>query len=340
VTREHKLALIIGFTLILVVGVLLSDHLSVARNTRFASVVQEDEGAAIAFAETIDPLQQWIKENASREMALAARTAPVPTEPTPAAGITSAPGSQPAPLTTQGESVPSNVETFEPVVIPQGRLASSDDADLGRLGKSLQQAGGTIQRDSSGTPVLTIGLKATPSGQEIAQGGAATTPAPFAAVDPKDVKTYRIQEKDSLYSIAKSQYGDASLWPQLAAFNEGRVGKDGTVRVGATIRIPPKGVLTGRTELPRIEAGRPEPVRTAKAEPKPTPKVSSPASATPSSATPTKSYTVVKGDTLSRIAARQLGSGSRMNEIIAANKGLIDDPDDIRVGMVLKLPAR
>lgn len=335
-TREHKLALIIGFTLILVVGVLLSDHLSVARNTRFASVVQEDESAAIAFAETIDPLQQWIKENASREMALAARTAPVPTEPAPAAGTSGTPGSQPVSAPTPGASDASSVERFEPVVIPQGRLASSDDADLGRLGKSLQQAGGSIQRDSSGTPVLTIGLKATPSGQEIAQGGAGSTkPAPFAAVDPKDVKTYRIQEKDSLYSIAKSQYGDASLWPQLAAFNEGRVGKDGTVRVGATIRIPPKDVLTGRTELPRIEAGRPEPVQTAKADPKAQAKVPPPA---PTAAA--KTYTVVKGDTLSRIAARQLGSGSRMNEIIAVNKGLIDDPDDIRVGMVLKLPAR
>ncbi len=51
-------------------------------------------------------------------------------------------------------------------------------------------------------------------------------------------------------------------------------------------------------------------------------------------------YTVAKNDSLGTIAQRLLGSVRYMDEIIRANPDKIDDPDDIRVGMVLKIPAR
>ncbi len=51
------------------------------------------------------------------------------------------------------------------------------------------------------------------------------------------------------------------------------------------------------------------------------------------------SYTVQNGDSLSRIAKRELGSYNRWAEIYAANQGLIQNPDLIRPGMVLALPG-
>lgn len=48
-------------------------------------------------------------------------------------------------------------------------------------------------------------------------------------------------------------------------------------------------------------------------------------------------YTVQKGDSLIRIAARTLGSGNRWTEIQALNSGL--DPQRLRPGMKLVLPA-
>ena len=53
---------------------------------------------------------------------------------------------------------------------------------------------------------------------------------------------------------------------------------------------------------------------------------------------PGRTYTVVKGDTLWGIAARQLGAGSRSKEITALNPGI--DPERLAVGQVLKLPAQ
>jgi nucleoid-associated protein YgaU len=49
-------------------------------------------------------------------------------------------------------------------------------------------------------------------------------------------------------------------------------------------------------------------------------------------------YTVRQGDTLSGIAAEQLGDADRWPEIFALNRDVIDDPDMIRPGQQLRLP--
>ena len=50
-------------------------------------------------------------------------------------------------------------------------------------------------------------------------------------------------------------------------------------------------------------------------------------------------YTVKSGDTLSGIAAEQLGDADRWPEIFALNRDVIEDPDKIFPGQVLTLPA-
>jgi nucleoid-associated protein YgaU len=49
-------------------------------------------------------------------------------------------------------------------------------------------------------------------------------------------------------------------------------------------------------------------------------------------------YVVVKGDSLSRIAAREYGDANKWRTIYEANKDLISDPDLIRPGQELKIP--
>ena len=52
-----------------------------------------------------------------------------------------------------------------------------------------------------------------------------------------------------------------------------------------------------------------------------------------------QTYTVHAGDTLSDIARRHYGKASRWHAIFEANRDQLDDPDLIRPGQVLKLPA-
>jgi LysM repeat protein len=54
---------------------------------------------------------------------------------------------------------------------------------------------------------------------------------------------------------------------------------------------------------------------------------------------PTRSYTVHPGDTLSAIAQRELGDAKKYMKIFEANRDQLQDPDKIRPGQVLKIPA-
>ncbi len=51
-----------------------------------------------------------------------------------------------------------------------------------------------------------------------------------------------------------------------------------------------------------------------------------------------RTYTVVKGDTLSKIAHSIYGDANKWRKIYEANTDLIKNPDLIRPGQVLKIP--
>ena len=53
-----------------------------------------------------------------------------------------------------------------------------------------------------------------------------------------------------------------------------------------------------------------------------------------------ETYTVQKGDSLSRIAKHHLGDANQWKAIFEANRDVLDDPDRIQPGQVLKLPAK
>ena len=59
---------------------------------------------------------------------------------------------------------------------------------------------------------------------------------------------------------------------------------------------------------------------------------------TPTVGAEPKLYTVVRGDTLSAIAQKMLGSASKYPIIFEANKPMLKDPDLIYPGQVLRIP--
>lgn len=52
-----------------------------------------------------------------------------------------------------------------------------------------------------------------------------------------------------------------------------------------------------------------------------------------------ETYTVQAGDTLSKIAKARLGDANAYMKIFEANRDLLSDPDKIKPGQVLKIPA-
>jgi nucleoid-associated protein YgaU len=52
-----------------------------------------------------------------------------------------------------------------------------------------------------------------------------------------------------------------------------------------------------------------------------------------------QTYTVKPGDTLSKIAKETLGDANAYTDIFNANKDVLNDPNTIKPGQVLKIPA-
>ena len=63
-------------------------------------------------------------------------------------------------------------------------------------------------------------------------------------------------------------------------------------------------------------------------------------SSAPLAETATQSYTVVKGDTLSKIAKQFYGNANRWKRIYEANTDQITNPDLIKPGQVLVIPPK
>ena len=175
-------------------------------------------------------------------------------------------------------------------------------------------------------------------------------------------KVHQVAPGENLSKIARRYYGDSKHWKKIADANPKIVGKNGEVRVGVKITIPELNPVKSAPapSTPKSMQGAPERAiatkEPAKTEPKkdlPRTSLKSPETKVAKADRPvvkepvgkpevkkaSGSYTVRSGDTLSEIAQRELGSASRVKEIVELNKdSLGKDRAGVRVGQVLKLP--
>ena len=124
-------------------------------------------------------------------------------------------------------------------------------------------------------------------------------------------RTHVVGKGETLAGIAKRHYGDPALWQWLAEMNG--ITDAARIKPGQVIRIPDRG-------------SRPD-VRLRVREVMPVP-------------APTQKYIVRSGDSLARIAKRELGRESRWREIPELNPSLDSRNPVIRPGQELVLPAR
>lgn len=377
-TREHKLALIVGFALVLVVGVLVSDHFSSARKSQPRSGIMalgpQEAGADVpqpTIASSIPPGSGGYGAYGSSGV----RDWPVampptdPVDPTAAIAYTD-PTSVIAPSGTDrsappyqpGVTVPGGMpaQSPQPVTVvmgPQGGGGSPLPNNGALAGPDRISTGtGTGTGTGSGIPGF-VPVGGTPDATSPSSSMGGTQPpavqpetqvpaAPSLPVSTGKVQKRSIREGESLYGLAEEFYGDPNLWTKLRDFNKGKIGSNGSIREGVTLTFPPKDVLLGKAVLPG--QGQPAGTRAAPASAPSTPTRVSPGvgsgsaiAGTPASVSNAgKTYTMQKGDVLSMVAKKTLGSARRWQELVDANPGVIDDPDNIPAGTVLKIPAR
>ena len=167
--------------------------------------------------------------------------------------------------------------------------------------------------------------------------------------------TYRVAPDDTFWKISRKQYGTARYFQALARHNQDRVPDPQRLRTGTQISTPPAAVLEQRyPELIERSAnyrGKAEADADTSAlrfeKPAADDDFSGADSDEPRSGAPgyfygkdgAPMYRIGSDDTLTGIAQRCLGRASRWSEIYEQNRNVLDNPDDLKLGTVIRLPS-
>lgn len=166
-----------------------------------------------------------------------------------------------------------------------------------------------------------------------------STSSPFGMSTRRQAE-YEIQPEDSYWKISMKVYGTARYFLALSRYNEDRIPDTKRMRPGIKILTP---------SIEELEAKYPDlfPKRSVRKAP-------AGESAEHSSGVQTAAaqesgffrnregrpnYRVGENDTLSGIARDHLGRASRWVQVYEMNRDRIPDPDSLKIGTVLRLPA-
>ena len=343
-TRELKLALIVGFALVLVVTVLISDHLSHARQAELAGNIPAE------------PLK--VAEPPALSLGNETAQAPAPTvteSPSTLAGATPTPAAAPINLVGMGTSATPAPTPMaqEPMTINQGTRGNQVPVEHADLARELAKQGGGIKDN-----VIFVGPQpAMQTAQDKLPGSTLpptvqppkVTPSPTTVLPPvvpvpaAPDRAYTVAAGDNAFKIAKQFYGDGKVWRKLVKYN--KLAEDGQLKVGTKLNIPTSETLLGK-KAATASLSAPTPTVGPSTTNKPstggivlTGNRTTPIALTGPVPSKSHSYTVKKGDTLAQIAQRELGSARRAHEILELNKKTIKDADSVPLGAVLTLPA-
>lgn len=320
-TREQKLALVLGFAAVLVVGLLISDHLAATRSTDLEDaphdatvLVDSSEGQALRRVVTLPGTEEEFRGR--------------PVTRTPERQFSAAPLEEASAVATVPDDEPIDNLPDAPVEFilgaNGGEQNTGSDSVIGRMGDAVADgAEGLAERLRNLTTrvgdsrIESMGMLGDEPGQPVSRR-VSTGPV---------VVQHHVQANESLYKIAAKYYGDGNAWRRIAKDNEGRVGDNGSVREGVTLRILDPTVGSTPDQAVARAPVKPgvEPIA------KPQTRIVEPKNAL--------TYTVKSGDTLGEISQNVLGTIRRQHELIALNRDVLKDPDQLRAGMVLKLPS-
>ncbi|MFW6336033.1 MAG: LysM peptidoglycan-binding domain-containing protein [Phycisphaeraceae bacterium] len=397
--RETKIAMLIGLGVILLIGIIISDHLATVQGTGGGdSITQFGQRADRALGEADDPgqVRRDAEVAADRVAAELNRTIPRPEEldgeTEPPAGTYDAPPptdlramrvesrraaspnvsqvdrwrraaadggsttgvpqslefsrSGRAQVETASEAeVDRASEEREPASASNSASAAASDSPAGGRVIHYLEEGETLydvarkylgngdkwevivaaNREAVPNPdLVTAGLRLVipASADDVSRRGesearsSASTSQP--ASQPARGRTIEVQPGDTLYEIAEKHLGNGKRWREILEANDS-LDRETDLRSGMSIQLPP---TRGRADASASDRDR-------------TSSASTRSDGEPSRAT---TYEVQAGDTLAKIARRVLGDADRWEDVYAANRDRLDDPDAIRAGQTLRIP--
>jgi nucleoid-associated protein YgaU len=302
-TRETKIGLLVGLAFIIVIGVLLSDHLTSATNPKMSTeMVGVGDKAYTSIVTPGGP-------NANKSVAI-----------TPASNV------------LPPEQVPTHTELAP-------RPADPVTANIDISAARLPDRGSTaiaIDNNTS-TNVLPVkiadGSPVTPVAPVISSITAVRPKFDSDIVAPPraEKREYKAQAGDTVSKMAYKQYGKNTkeLRDLIVKANPSLQRSPDKIVVGQVYIIPPAPSAASQDTVATSTAAR-----TMMAISTTQPTVSTSAGAS------VKTYTVKANDNIWRIATEQCHDIKAAKAILALNKDVLKGSDKLQVGMKLKLPEK
>lgn len=330
VTRDAKIGLLVGLAFILIVGILLSEHITSATTPQQAELAMAGTKVREAVATPtapepklaslkIDPNPQPAQSLVTRDQ-LDSRTLP-PTARielgTPERGqIKVIRIDSPDPV---ANAVPVRPEADTSAPPTQNDIVAGADQSQNAVPLALND----VARQH-GLELMAVDETAGRTSL-ISGSPAPENPAAKPITNGAKVKEYIAQPGDSLSRIASRQMGAATPANQAAI-----------IALNPSLQKDPSRILAGAKYLIPADAwaaamGNPY-EESARAEAKKTD--------TKPAEVKTTIYEVKPGDSLWKIAEREVGSANAIAQIKQLNAELLGDSDLVKVGTKLKLPAK
>ncbi len=229
-TRENKVALVIGFALVLFVGILVSDHLSNASSEQLADLLPPEPIAAgiVGSPRLVDPqgkpnhsepARQGAGEMATRDhRELHSRSQGIPPPEVTVHDVK--PGES---LRAICRRYYGNAELADPLA----RYNGVPDPDVLQAEQRLRIPSAAVLLDP---------LARWDAGQEYTKAASSTDARPV---------TYTIRPGESLSEIAQRLLNSAGRWKQLYELNRDVLSDPNEIRAGTVITIPESGSGVG-----------------------------------------------------------------------------------------------
>jgi len=237
----------------------------------------------------------------------------------------------------------SGTQTQQKLAIDINELALSPTQDDGQVRMTMPLPGntsGAARPSTMGGGGIEPNMAAEPVGpvpSDERQLPGSKLAAGFAK--PETQKTYTVRKGDVLSEIAKKVYGPVEGKKQenidrIFQANRNQLKSPAKILVGQKLVIPPL------TTTGKVDKSKPTDVLTGPAfervesvgEKHVEPSAKEPAQ--------TRWYVVQDGDNLWKIAASQLGNGTRYSEIAKLNGDVLKNESDLPIGMRLRLPSQ
>lgn len=245
-TRENKLALVIGFGLLLLAGILVSDHLSSGQRSSEEPLLASGEKVvppSTLLTSRADAPELDGKQDGTRTKAAAnqrpARTRRTAAEPEPLRQITIGGGSAnvaPKPGSARSSTAVAKQPTVHFVrggetlsAISKKYYGTPDHAEQIARNNNISNP----QRLGVGTRLVLAG---DPNGSIRANQGA--TPTRQAQKTAPTRRVVTVREGETLSEIAKRELGSEGKWHELWEMNKKAVPNPNRLRPGTTLNLP------------------------------------------------------------------------------------------------------